>query len=79
MSTRRSARTARKPAPRVGLALAGGGPLGAIYELGAPGFDHVPISQAVLASTALPGLFPPVEIDGRFYVDGALKKTRAEL
>lgn len=42
---------------------------------GRPGFDHVPISLAVQASAALPGLFPPVEIDGRFYVDGALRKT----
>lgn len=37
--------------------------------------DHVPISKAVQASAALPGLFPPVEIDGDHYVDGALKKT----
>lgn len=44
-------------------------------EFGQPGFDHVPISKAVQASSALPGLFPPVEIDGRCYVDGALKKT----
>jgi NTE family protein len=29
----------------------------------------------VQASAALPGLFPPVEIDGRCFVDGALKKT----
>jgi hypothetical protein len=35
----------------------------------------VPISQAVQASSALPGLFPPVEIDDKYYVDGALKKT----
>jgi NTE family protein len=42
---------------------------------GRPGWDHVPISQAVQASSALPGLFPPVEIDGQHYVDGALKKT----
>lgn len=42
---------------------------------GAPGHDHVPISLAVQASAALPGLFPPVEIDGRHYVDGALRKT----
>lgn len=42
---------------------------------GQPGWDHVPISQAVQASSALPGLFPPVEIDDQFYVDGALKKT----
>jgi predicted acylesterase/phospholipase RssA len=42
---------------------------------GRPGWDHIPISQAVQASSALPGLFPPVEIDGQHYVDGALKKT----
>jgi predicted acylesterase/phospholipase RssA len=42
---------------------------------GAPGFDHIPISQAVQASTALPGLYPPVEIEGRHYVDGVLLKT----
>lgn len=42
---------------------------------GAPGRDAVPISTAVQASAALPGLFPPVEIDGRDYVDGALIKT----
>ena len=42
---------------------------------GQPGLDHVPISKAVQASAALPGLFPPVEIEGRYYVDGALKKT----
>jgi len=46
---------------------------------GMPGWDAVPISQAVAASAALPGMFPPVPIDGpqgrRWYVDGALKKT----
>lgn len=42
---------------------------------GRPGWDHVPISKAVQASSALPGLFPPVEIDKHCYVDGALKKT----
>ena len=42
---------------------------------GRPGWDYVPISQAVQASSALPGLFPPVEIDKQHYVDGALKKT----
>jgi NTE family protein len=42
---------------------------------GRPGWDHVPISKAVQASSALPGLFPPVEIDARYFVDGALKKT----
>jgi predicted acylesterase/phospholipase RssA len=40
-----------------------------------PGHDHVPISRAIEASSALPGLFPPVEIGGEHYVDGALNKT----
>jgi len=42
---------------------------------GAPGWNEVPIAQAVMASAALPGLFPPVAIGGRHYVDGALVKT----
>jgi predicted acylesterase/phospholipase RssA len=42
---------------------------------GRAGFDHIPISQAVQASTALPGLYPPVEFEGRYYVDGVLLKT----
>jgi len=48
---------------------------GKSVSFGRPGHDEVPISRAVQASAALPGLFPPVEIDGHFYVDGALKKT----
>lgn len=48
---------------------------GEIAPFGRPGWDHVPISKAVQASAALPGLFPPVEIDDNYYVDGALKKT----
>ena len=48
---------------------------GASVTFGAPGHDHVPISRAIEASSALPGLFPPVEIDGEHYVDGALNKT----
>lgn len=48
---------------------------GTSVAFGSPGHDAVPISRAVQASAALPGLYPPVEIDGRCYVDGALKKT----
>jgi NTE family protein len=48
---------------------------GAAAPFGRPGWDHVPISRAVQASAALPGVYAPVEIDGRSYVDGALKKT----
>jgi predicted acylesterase/phospholipase RssA len=52
---------------------------GEAAPFGLPGWDQVPISQAVAASAALPGLFPPVQLLGphgpRWYVDGALKKT----
>jgi predicted acylesterase/phospholipase RssA len=48
---------------------------GASVTFGKPGLDHVPISRTIEASAALPGLFPPVEIDGEHYVDGALNKT----
>jgi len=48
---------------------------GEAAPFGRPGWDHVPISRAVQAGAALPGLFPPVRIEGQDYVDGALKKT----
>ncbi|MBI3932807.1 MAG: patatin-like phospholipase family protein [Acidobacteria bacterium] len=35
----------------------------------------VPVSRAVQASTALPGLYRPVRIGSRDYVDGGVKKT----
>ncbi len=38
-------------------------------------FAHVPISKAVQASSALPLMYLPVEIDGRQYVDGVVRKT----
>ena len=36
---------------------------------------HVPISRAVQASLALPGLYCPVEIDGQHYIDGVARRT----
>ncbi|MBI4742599.1 MAG: patatin-like phospholipase family protein [Betaproteobacteria bacterium] len=48
---------------------------GESVAFGGAGHDDVPISTAVQASAALPGLFPPVQIGGRHYVDGALIKT----
>ena len=35
-------------------------------------FESGPVVDAVLASAAVPGLLPPVEIDGRHYLDGGL-------
>jgi NTE family protein len=48
---------------------------GESMRFGHLGWPYVPISKAVQASTALPGLYPPVEINGRHYVDGILLKT----
>ena len=48
---------------------------GATEAFGGPGHQDVPISRALLASSALPGLYPAVEIDGQHYVDGALIRT----
>jgi NTE family protein len=48
---------------------------GEAVPFGQPGLDDVPISVAVQASAALPGLYAPVEVKGRTCVDGALKKT----
>jgi len=48
---------------------------GKTVRFGGPGWDDVPISRAVQASAALPGLYPPVGIRGRHFVDGALRRT----
>ncbi|TDK28339.1 lectin subunit beta [Luteimonas aestuarii] len=48
---------------------------GEAVRFGEPGWDTVPISRAVQASAALPGLYPPVEINGRHFLDGALRRT----
>ncbi len=48
---------------------------GASESFGGPGKRHVPISRALRASSALPGLYPAVEIDGQQFVDGALIRT----
>lgn len=48
---------------------------GVSIRFGEPGLDDVPISRAVQASTALPGLYPPVCVNGRHCVDGVLLKT----
>jgi predicted acylesterase/phospholipase RssA len=36
---------------------------------GGPGYDHVSVSRACIASTALPPFFSPVRIRDRFYID----------
>lgn len=48
---------------------------GRAIRFGEEGWDHVPISRAVQASCALPGIYPPVGIDGHDCVDGVLLRT----
>jgi len=48
---------------------------GTAVRFGSETHRDVSISRAVQASAALPGLYPPVEINGHFYVDGALRRT----
>lgn len=53
---------------------------GEAVRFGDTGWDDVPISRAVQASAALPGLYPPVEMRDqrgrtRHFVDGALRRT----
>ncbi|UHQ18851.1 patatin-like phospholipase family protein [Lysobacter sp. KIS68-7] len=48
---------------------------GKVVRFGGEDWDDVPISKAVQASAALPGLYAPVEVRGRHFVDGALRRT----
>lgn len=48
---------------------------GETIKFGDKDWDSVPISRAVQASSALPGLYPPVQINNRNFVDGALRRT----
>lgn len=48
---------------------------GQAVVFGDQGYDDVPISKAVQASSALPLMYLPVEIKGRQFVDGVVRKT----
>jgi NTE family protein len=48
---------------------------GEAVSFGSPHLADIPISTAVRASSAIPGLFAPVTVNGRRYLDGALNKT----
>ncbi len=48
---------------------------GEAVRFGGEDWNDIPISRAVTASAAMPGLYPPVEIRGRHFVDGALRRT----
>ncbi len=48
---------------------------GEAVRFGSAGWDDVSISRAVQASSALPGLYSPVDVRGHHFVDGALRRT----
>lgn len=45
------------------------------WVFGEPALQHVPISRAVAASSAIPGFFEPVTIDGTDLVDGGVDRV----
>jgi NTE family protein len=42
---------------------------GEMVEFGTPGYDHVPVTRACIASMAVPPFFSPVRIGDRHYID----------
>ena len=48
---------------------------GEAVAFGQDGWTDMPVSKAVQASVALPGLYRPVRLGGRDYVDGGVRKT----
>ncbi|MGN6609690.1 MAG: patatin-like phospholipase family protein [Jatrophihabitans sp.] len=55
-------------------------PAGRLTVFGRAGAPQVPLADAVVASCAAPGYFPPVTVGGRSYVDGgAVSVTNADL
>ncbi len=42
---------------------------------GLPGLQNARVADAVFASCALPGIFPPRQIEGRWFVDGAVTEN----
>jgi NTE family protein len=42
---------------------------------GQPGLRDIRVADAVFASCALPGLFPPRQVRGRYYCDGAVLRN----
>jgi predicted acylesterase/phospholipase RssA len=47
---------------------------GETVRFGSEGKSSIPISKAIQCSMASPGLYKPVVVDGRYYVDGTLNK-----
>ncbi len=48
---------------------------GALRYFGLPGTPDVPVADAIYASSCLPGVFEPIELDGDHYIDGGMAET----
>jgi len=48
---------------------------GSRVVFGGEGFRHVPVCDAIVASSAIPFFFQPVTIDGRHYIDGTIGRV----
>ena len=48
---------------------------GNMRYFGLPGADSVPLADAVYASSCLPGVFEPLEMDGDFLIDGGMAEA----
>ncbi len=48
---------------------------GALRYFGLPGTPQVPVADAIYASSCLPGVFEPIEIQGDHYIDGGMAET----
>lgn len=48
---------------------------GKTVRFGDAGWDHVPVSKAIQASSALPAVYLPVSIGGKYFVDGVARRT----
>ncbi|HEY5599450.1 MAG TPA: patatin-like phospholipase family protein, partial [Candidatus Manganitrophaceae bacterium] len=49
--------------------------MGRYDVFGEEGFDDVPISKAVTASSAMPILFQPIHLNGKDYIDGGVGRV----
>jgi NTE family protein len=50
---------------------------GAMRYFGLPGDTETPVADAVYASSCLPGVFEPLELDGSAYIDGGMGESLA--
>jgi len=48
---------------------------GTMHYFGLPGAPHIDLADAVYASSSLPGIFEPLEVNGEHYIDGGMGES----